>query len=367
MRKVLLTAIFCSALLTAQHSTLPAEQAFEQAVAAQQKGDYSTAVEGYRQILKSKPGFVDARANLAAALVHLSQFEEAIRNYEIAIREAPQASTLRMNLGLAYYKKGDVRLAEQQFARARQAEPDNLKVAILDADCLSKMGEDGRAVALLKPFRASHPEDLDLAYVLGAAMVRSGQPDQGIALLEQVGKEGQSADAYFLAASAALARNEGAQSLDQRVVDDLKAAQRLNPDLPGLLTKLGVAEEGAGNADEAERLFRQVLQQNPDDFDANVHLGGVLYSKRNLDEARKFVAHALSLQPDSSFALYETALLESADGKTDEAVSHLEKVVQKSPDWLQPHVQLSALYYKLHRAEDGLRERRIVARLTEQR
>jgi hypothetical protein len=30
------------------------------------------------------------------------------------------------------------------------------------------------------------------------------------------------------------------------------------------------------------------------------------------------------------------------------------------PNWLEPHVELAPLYYKLHRPEDGQRERDLV-------
>jgi chorismate mutase len=40
--------------------------------------------------------------------------------------------------------------------------------------------------------------------------------------------------------------------------------------------------------------------------------------------------------------------------------------VRDEPDWLVPHVELAALYYRLNRPEDGAREKKIVDRLTEE-
>jgi hypothetical protein len=34
-----------------------------------------------------------------------------------------------------------------------------------------------------------------------------------------------------------------------------------------------------------------------------------------------------------------------------------EKVIHDEPGWPQPHIELSALYYRLNRPEDGERER----------
>jgi len=42
--------------------------------------------------------------------------------------------------------------------------------------------------------------------------------------------------------------------------------------------------------------------------------------------------------------------------------------VGKDPKWLDPHVELAALYYRLNRPQDGAREKLIVDRLaSEQR
>ena len=38
--------------------------------------------------------------------------------------------------------------------------------------------------------------------------------------------------------------------------------------------------------------------------------------------------------------------------------------IKDNPTWLDPHVELASLYYKLHRPQDGAREREIVERLT---
>jgi lipopolysaccharide biosynthesis regulator YciM len=61
------------------------------------------------------------------------------------------------------------------------------------------------------------------------------------------------------------------------------------------------------------------------------------------------------------------ALLKNASGQTEQAVADLERVERQDPDWLDPHVQLAALYYKVHRPADGLRERQIVARMSEKK
>jgi len=94
-----------------------------------------------------------------------------------------------------------------------------------------------------------------------------------------------------------------------------------------------------------------------------LYLGGIYYFKRDLDHAKFHLTRALQLQPSSAQARYELALVARADGQLDVAMQYLEALVRQMPNWLQPHVELAALYYRLHRPEDGAREREIVDRM----
>jgi Flp pilus assembly protein TadD len=139
---------------------------------------------------------------------------------------------------------------------------------------------------------------------------------------------------------------------------------KLEPSLKGLCTLDGTARDKDGDAKAAEPAFRQALQQNPNDFEANLYLGAILYSQRNMDEAKTYLQKALQLNPTSTLARYETAMWLSTSGQLADAAQVLEKLTVDDPKWLEPHVELATLYYKLHRPEDGKRERATVDKLT---
>jgi lipopolysaccharide biosynthesis regulator YciM len=74
----------------------------------------------------------------------------------------------------------------------------------------------------------------------------------------------------------------------------------------------------------------------------------------------------LQIDPTSSYARFERAKVQSAQGQTQAAPKNLEAVAQAIPEWSPPHVELAALYFKLKRPEDGAREKQIVDRITEE-
>jgi tetratricopeptide (TPR) repeat protein len=137
----------------------------------------------------------------------------------------------------------------------------------------------------------------------------------------------------------------------------------LNPALPGLLTLRGSVLPYLGDNQGAIEALTKALVQNPDDFEAHLNLGSVLHTERKLEEAEKHLQRALTLQPDSTLARYEMARLERTEGKLDAAAADFEKVTHADPSWPQPHIELSALYFRMNRPEDGERERSVYEKL----
>ena len=120
------------------------------------------------------------------------------------------------------------------------------------------------------------------------------------------------------------------------------------------------------DAKAAEPAFRQALARILKTSSANLYLGAILYQQRNMEEARKYLDKALQLNSQSTMARYESAMWKSTSGDYQSAVDQLEKLVADDPQWLEPHVELATLYYRLHRPADGARERQIVDKLTAQ-
>src|ERR1035438_5177573 len=74
----------------------------------QQAGDLAGAADLYRQSLKLDGANIAARSNLGAALAGLGRYDEAIPEYQQALKAAPEQARpyLQRNLALAYYKSG---------------------------------------------------------------------------------------------------------------------------------------------------------------------------------------------------------------------------------------------------------------------
>jgi tetratricopeptide (TPR) repeat protein len=349
-------AILISAAALAQ-SPSP-EQLFREAVAAQQHGDDATAIAKYQALIKLRPEVVEVRANLGAALAHAGRYDEAIEQYRAALAKLPDNSALRLNLALAYFKKGDLPLAVEKFESLHQADPYDTRVAILLGDCYSRMGRDQDASAVLTPLAAKHPDDLNLAWALGSALLHAGRSADGLPLVVMVAEQGHSAEANFLAAETYLARSEF-----ERADVFTKEALRLDPQMKGLHSLSGRIKQYLGDFPGAKADLEKAFAENPDDFEAHVTMAAILNLDRDVDGAELHAKRALDLRPSSPLALYQMARVERSRGDIKGAVLNFEKVIAAEPEWLRPHIELAALYYRLNRPDDGMKERAIVDKL----
>lgn len=355
--RIFIFVLFCAVLCPAQQGD--PDRLLSDAIQAQQRGDYQVAIKEYRELLALRPQDVEAKVNLGAALAHVGRFDEAIVMYQSALPSLKDSRMVRLNLGLAYYKKGDWVNAREQFSALHQAAPTNVQAAILLADTEVKLGDAEPAAGMLEPLETTNAQNSDFNYVLGLALIKAGRRRDGIPHMEKAGELGESGDAYMLAGAALLDLNEYEQARH-----DLEIAERLAPNLRGLHTLVGMARDKTGDQKQAEPAFREAVKENPDDFEANLYLGALLYKQRQLPEAKTYLDQAVKLKPNDSMARYESAMLKSTSGEYEAAAKELEAVIKDNPDWLEPHVELTSLYYKLHRPSDGAKERAIVEKLT---
>lgn len=318
----------------------------------------NTAIAQYRKALAIQPELPEARANLGAALSAIGDFDAAIEEDKRALQTAPDKTAVLMNLGLAYYKKGDLTNARPEFEAVHAARPRDMASAVLLGYTDMKLGSAEQAVALLAPLEAGNESNTDLEFVLASALIQAGKEIEGLPRMEAVARNTHSADAWILAGSARLHRREFQEA---RV--DLDAALQVDPSIPGLYGLAGQARDALGDTDAAAQAFQAALKADSKDFNANLYLGAMRLKQRDLEGARPLLELALELQPQVPQARLQMAKLNAMQGKNAEAAAALEELEKADPNWLDPHVELAPIYYKLHRPEDGQRERDIVQQI----
>jgi tetratricopeptide (TPR) repeat protein len=334
------------------------ERLFARALELQQAGDTLGAIDTYKAALTIIPSSSEALSNLGAAYVRLGQFDDAIAQYEAALKSDSTSSTVRLNLALAYYKSARPNQAIPQLKRVVASDPEARNAYLVLADCYLQTGQDQELVALLKPRERMFANDLAYGYLLGTALLHIDDTAEGQKYIDRIFGAGESAEAHLLMGIAHLGR------LDYPAAKtELKRAVQLNPRLPTAHALYGRSVLALGEQEAAERAFREELDLNINDFEANLQLGYMRKTAQKFEDALTYLERATAIRPNDLAARKLLASLRLQTGSVDEAVRMFEAIVKEAPDLIEAHVQLATAYNRLKRKDDAQRERAIVDRL----
>jgi tetratricopeptide (TPR) repeat protein len=334
------------------------DRLFARAIELQQAGDLLGAIDSYKAALALAPDNVDALSNLGAAYVRLGQFDDGIKQYEAALKHDPSSNTVRLNLALAYYKSARPNLAIPQLKRVLSSDPQARNAYLVLADCYLQMGQDREVIALLKARDQLFGSDLAYAYLLGTALLHSGQGEEAQKYIGRIFGAGDSAEAHLLMGIAYLARQDYPAAKTE-----LQKSVQMNPQLPTANSLYGRCLLALGEQEAAERSFHRELDTNVNDFEANLQLGNIRKNAQKFDEASVYLERATTIRPGDLTARKLLASLRLQTGRNAEAVQILQGIVKDAPDLVEAHVQLATAYNRLKRPEDAQREKAIVDRL----
>ncbi len=316
----------CAAVLAwAQEN---AGEAFRHGVELHRAGDIEGAIREYRASLALDPRNAQALSNLGAAYAAVGRYEEAIGEYRKALEIQPGLDGVRLNLGLAYYKSARYAEAEKELLAVHGAQPQDLRTALLAADCELRQGEAAQAANLIEPYAAEHADDRALDYLLGMALIRAGRADQGQAWVDRILRDGDSAEAHYLAGVSLLGKGQYPQA-----VAELGQAVKGNAELPSLESYYGQALLATGDADGAEAAFRKALALDGNDFDANMQLAAILAERGRTEEALPLVRRAAEARPASPEAHLALANLLAATWEAADARREREHLAATWPEF----------------------------------
>lgn len=347
--------ILFAAALAAQ---VPEDQ-LGRAVQLHQAGNLKAARHAYEVVLEADPENSVAHSNLGAIYAHEGHYQDAIDQYRLALSKDGENPGIRFNLALAYYDSAQIVKAAGEFARVMAAQPDNYRSALLLADCYLRMGENKKVIELLASRETAHLDDRAMLYVLGTALIRDNQFDEGQKLIDRILRNGDSSEAHVMLGTARMMGQDY-----KNAAQEFARAIELNPKLPlahRLYARVLLVESNVPQAMEA---FRGELAVDPNDYDSNLMIAVLLKQEKKYDEALKYLKHALEIRPEAPDARYQLGSLYVSTGDLAEAQRILEELLKEAPDFVEAHVSLATVYYRRKRKQDGDHEQEIVRKLS---
>ncbi len=139
--------------------------------------------------------------------------------------------------------------------------------------------------------------------------------------------------------------------------------ERIARDLAGLSPGAGADEavlreaigfHHQGDFDQAERRYKEILDKQPDHFDAKHLLGVVRLQQGRHDEAFASIGAALRTNPNSAVALSNLGLVLSKLGRPEEALASCAKALAIEPNLADAYNNRGAAFRELSRIDEAL-------------
>jgi Tfp pilus assembly protein PilF len=249
----------------------------------------------YRRVVLST---VAAAAVLLCILLTRQQigyWRDSETLFRHAIAVAGDSRTACYKLGVALGKQGHFDEAISQFQTALKLEPNDMNVLCALGMAWNGKGRLDEAIASFQEVLRLKPDNADAHNNLGFVLSRKGRLDEAIS---------QYQEALRLKPDYVFVRNNLGVALARKgrldeAIEQFQEALRLEPNNVGVLYNLGLALNGKGRLDEAIASFQKVLKLEPDYADAHYNLGLVLGKEGRLNEAISQFQEVLRLDPNN--------------------------------------------------------------------
>lgn len=134
-------------------------------------------------------------------------------------------------------------------------------------------------------------------------------------------------------------RLQQAESIYRKVLE-------IEPNSAGALHMLGVLEYQLGRHVLAVDLVKQAIHIDPDCADAYNNLGNMLREQGNMEEAVTYYEHALVIAPNNPDVHNNIGIIMQRRGRVEEAIIHYRKALEINPNYVTAHNNIGLLLHK---------------------
>lgn len=303
----------------ASDATLQATVLFEAGQDAHQAGRIKEAVRLYGEALAKDPSLWQAAFQRASAYFSLNQLDDARASLKTALNllggfaDSPE---LRKITARAHLLRGEIELAagqydeaEAAFRRALEMQPDAAQAHAGLAQILLEKNRPADALTEAKAALAAGDDRAITYSVLGEAQLRAGLLEAAVQSFNEALKREPNNPIVLRFRAEAYAAKKDLPS----AINDFRASLAEDRSTTTLL-RFAALLRAAKRYDEAEQVYRQVTEAEPQNAEARAALAEVMIDS----------------------------------GKAADAIAHLEALIKSDPQRAALRANLAELYFSLH-------------------
>jgi tetratricopeptide (TPR) repeat protein len=240
------------------------------------------------------------------------------------------------NEAIGLIQAGQLAEAESRCLAALEQHPDDVNMQALLGALFVKMDRPAEAEATLRRVIEAAPSFAKPAEDLGYLLVQSNRPADALPFLERATRLDPSLERAWFNLGKALAllgRGKEADAAFEKCFE--RSPERR-------LMALAAEHQKEGRTEEAERLYRRVLRDNPRNVDALRLLALIALGADKPDDAETLLLRAIDIAPDFLLALLDLGRLRKDQDRYGEALECFDRVIALEPNQPQAHFHRAA-------------------------
>jgi tetratricopeptide (TPR) repeat protein len=352
-----LSLIYAAAVCSGQSAPASDAQSLQQlrqtALALEQQGRNAEAEAAWQTILKAHPSNPEPYGHLGLLESRQEHYKEAIPYYRKAIAIKPDVPGLRLNLGLALFKSGDLSGAIPQFTQIlKSAPPDSpeaQRMTILIGMSYYGLADYAAAAPYLKRAADHDPQNLPLRLALAHSYLWSKQYKYVLDVYREIlTLNPDSAEADMIAGEALDEMKDNAGATEM-----FRAAIKANPKEPNVHFGLGYLLWTQKRYPEAAGEFKAELDNDPQNVQATLYLGDSDIQMNQLDAAQPLLEKAERMDSSMGLSHLDLGIVYSETNRNQDALRELAIAAKIMPQDVNVHWRLGRLYRSMGKKEEA--------------
>ena len=330
----------------------PNRASFHENLALLQEGDPAKGAVAEEELKKSvalDPKSVNPKLLLASFYIKNSRWQEAEQASRDAISTDPKSLSARASLADVFLKQNNQAKAEEVLRQASQDLADNPQGVRMLADYYAGSGQLDKARAEFANLAAKYPSNVSVQK--GYVRVLLEAKDYGTAQTVVTGLMKKNAkDPEVAGLNGIVLLNAGKTS---DAVDALQAAVKDTPKDAFLQYWLGRAALAKGDADMAEKSFRQAASLNPASLQAEEGLAQIAGQRGDMNQLADVAEKTIAAAPKFPAGYVWRAMVEMNRNAADKAEADLKTAMSVAPQNPQAYLQLGKIRFAQKRFPEG--------------
>ncbi|WP_270375263.1 tetratricopeptide repeat-containing sulfotransferase family protein [Marinicauda sp. Alg238-R41] len=299
-------------------------------------GDLDTAETYCQKVLAGAPETAEALSLLAVCRAERGAVDAAQAPIEQARNLAPDSAIVAMHLSVVKEASGLIDEAMEAAREATSLGPDRFETWGRRGDLAGRLEQFEEAEDALAHCLELKPDHAGVALRLAGARLVLEDFAGASAALDQIGPQADDLP-EALQIRVAISHRNGDWRRMQAYAERLLTLMPDDPDMTGALA-YALGQQGYYN--KASRIFRPVLDAEPDNARHWAALGRLRLGARSVDEARECFSKALEIEPDNPDANFGMARLLTFTGDMQDAEAYCRRTLEADPDHLEAFGQL---------------------------